>query len=316
MKISVIIPVFNAENFLLRAIESVLIQPEVTELILVDDGSTDSSLQICMQQAEMDKRILILQHSANKNKGVSATRNLGILNATETFIAFLDADDYYLHGRFSATSLIFDADETIDGVYEMIGVQSGEKIQNYSVIQKVEPDELFDNLQPLGNKVWFSIDGLTVKKSIFDKSGLFEPSLTTSEDTFQWFKMAANAKLVAGNILHPVTITDRRKGSLTSDINLVNYQFINMLTKLLAFCKNNDLAFSRKELVLEKLYFYSLIKYPEVFSKRFMKYSLLWRIVIADIGFVLFRSKVFRRYIGNIIGYNNFIQFVSIRKPI
>jgi glycosyltransferase involved in cell wall biosynthesis len=269
-----------------------------------------------MHQAEMDKRVLILQHPSNKNKGVSATRNLGILNATETFIAFLDADDYYLHGRFSATSLIFDDDETIEGVYEMIGVQLGERIQNYSVIQKVETDVLFENLQPLGSKVWFSIDGLTVKKSVFEKAGLFDETLITSEDTFQWFKMAANAKLVAGNILHPVTITDRRKGSLTSDINLVNYQFIIMLTKLLAFCKINDLAFSRKELVLEKLFFYTLFKYPDIFSKRISKYSMLWRIVITDFWFVLFRSKAFRRYIGNIIGYNYFIQFVRGRKPI
>ncbi len=315
MNISVIIPVYNAAIFIDRAIESVLQQPEVTELILVDDGSIDNSLEICQKYASIDRRIKVLMHTDNNNRGVSASRNLGILNSQETIIAFLDADDYYLPGRFSETVLCFKNDQSIDGVYEMIGIQSGSEIINYSPIQEVEYVELFESLQPLGHQVWFSIDGLTVKKSIFDKSGLFETSLTTSEDTFQWFKMSATAKLVAGNILHPVTITDRRKESLTSDINLVNYQFIIMLTKLFAFCKNNDLAFSRKELVLEKLYFYSLIKYPEVFSKRLMKYSLLWRIVIADIGFVLFRSKVFRRFIGNIIGYNNFIQYVRGRNP-
>ena len=307
MKISVIIPVFNAENFLLRAIESVLVQPEVTELILVDDGSTDSSLQICMHQAEKDKRILILQHSANKNKGVSATRNLGILNARETFIAFLDADDYYLHGRFNTTSHIFDDDETIDGVYEMIGVQSGEKIHNYSVIQKVEPDELFENLQPLGSKVWFSIDGLTVKKTTFIKSGFFDETLKTSEDTFQWFKMAAVSKLLPGNISFPVTIAERGFISLTSDHKLIEKNFDLMLFKLFEYCKIANLKNAWKELVLSSLFLHA----AQINRNGINKIHLLLRIIIVNPSYVIFHSNSFRLYVGNMIGFNQTIHFLT-----
>ncbi|MDN3655875.1 glycosyltransferase family A protein [Ferruginibacter paludis] len=307
MKISVIIPVFNAENFLFRAIESVLIQPEVTELILVDDGSTDSSLQICRQQAEVDKRILILQHPGNKNKGVSATRNLGIQKASEPFIAFLDADDYYLPLRFSATSLCFEEDETVDGVYEMIGVHSISGIINYSEIQDVQPGKLFENLQPLGNKLWFSIDGLTVKKTIFNKAGFFDETLKTSEDTLQWFKMAAVAKLVPGNIRFPVTIAERGFISLTSNSKLVEKNFELMWFKLFEYCKMVHLVNSRKDMVLSSLFFHL----AQINRNGINKMHLVLRIIIADPGYVFFHSNAFRRYAGNMIGYNQMLRFLT-----
>jgi glycosyltransferase involved in cell wall biosynthesis len=278
MKLSIIIPVYNAENFLVRAIESVLQQPEVSELILVQDGSTDRSLEISLQQSALDHRIKILHHQEKKNKGVSASRNLGILNASESIIAFLDADDYYLPRRFSATCLCFEEDDTVDGVYEMIGVQSSSGIINYSEIQEVESRDLFENLQPLGFKVWFSIDGLTVKKSIFNKAGFFDETLKTSEDTFQWFKMAAVAKLVPGNIRFPVTIAERGFISLTSDRNLVKKNFELMWFKLFEYCKMGNLKNAWKELVLSSLIFHA----EKINRNRINKMKLLLRIIIAD----------------------------------
>ena len=60
--VSVIIPVYNVEKYIKRSIESVLIQDEVCELILVDDGSTDNSLKICQQMQLEDERIVIVHH--------------------------------------------------------------------------------------------------------------------------------------------------------------------------------------------------------------------------------------------------------------
>ena len=92
MKISIIMPVYNAECFLERSIQSVIKQSfRDWELLLIDDGSKDKSATICKGYAEKDKRILFFQQ---KHKGQAAARNLGLKKAGGEYIAFLDADDY------------------------------------------------------------------------------------------------------------------------------------------------------------------------------------------------------------------------------
>lgn len=91
--LSIIVPVYNAEAYLEQCIQSVLDQADRTvELILVDDGSTDVSLQIC-RSWEHDSRVKIL---ATENHGVSHARNLGLDHAGGEWIMFLDSDDYLL----------------------------------------------------------------------------------------------------------------------------------------------------------------------------------------------------------------------------
>jgi len=90
--ISVIVPVYNTADFLPRTIESILTQTfRNLELILVDDGSTDSSGAICDEYAINDNRIVVLHQ---ENKGVSAARNIGIDVAQGEWIGFVDSDDY------------------------------------------------------------------------------------------------------------------------------------------------------------------------------------------------------------------------------
>jgi glycosyltransferase involved in cell wall biosynthesis len=312
MNITVVIPVYNVENYLLRAIDSVLSQSEVDELILVEDGSMDSSKQICIEAAATHSRIILLEHTENKNKGVSASRNLGIKNASNEFIAFLDADDYYLPNRFKQTAVSFAADESIEGVYEMIGQHSNAgEIKNYSIIESVSPNELFENLQPIGVKVWFSIDGLTVKKTVFDKAGLFDESLQTSEDTLQWFKIAAVSRLEGGNIQSPVTITESRNNSLTTDQKLVQKDFVLMLFKLFEYCKKLPAKNSRKELVLAKLFYFAAAAPFNQQYKGLKKNSLFLKIILTDPVWVIFRSKTFRHNLGNMIAFNKFLNFFN-----
>ena len=75
-KLSIIIPIYNAENFLARCLESIINQDfSDYELLLVNDGSTDSSLRICKQYAKIDKRIRVID---KPNGGVSSARNEGL----------------------------------------------------------------------------------------------------------------------------------------------------------------------------------------------------------------------------------------------
>lgn len=92
MEISVIIPVYNVEKFLPRCLDSVINQDyRDIEIILVNDGSSDRSLDICKKYQETDSRIVIID---KENEGVSVARNAGIEAASGKYIAFVDADDW------------------------------------------------------------------------------------------------------------------------------------------------------------------------------------------------------------------------------
>jgi len=91
-KVSIIVPIYNAEEELRKSVDSILAQTEKNiEIILVDDGSKDQSLKICEQYAEMDSRIRIIHQ---ENAGVSAARNRGISIAIGEYIGFVDSDDW------------------------------------------------------------------------------------------------------------------------------------------------------------------------------------------------------------------------------
>jgi len=88
--ISIVIPVYNAEKYLSRCIESILVQ-RIYEIILINDGSFDSSGDICDEYVRQNDHIKVFHQ---KNSGVSVARNLGLANATGDWIAFADADDW------------------------------------------------------------------------------------------------------------------------------------------------------------------------------------------------------------------------------
>lgn len=105
--IDVIIPCYNAEQTLVRAVQSVLNQPELGTLWLVDDGSTDSTLALALHlQAQVPTKIQV--EAMPKNGGVAKARNWGALQSEAEFIAFLDADDAYENGALQVASKIFE----------------------------------------------------------------------------------------------------------------------------------------------------------------------------------------------------------------
>ncbi|HGD5289989.1 TPA: glycosyltransferase family 2 protein [Streptococcus agalactiae] len=91
-KISVIVPLYNVEKYIINCISSLTNQTyQNIEIILIDDGSTDNSGRICKKLAQEDHRIIYLR---KENGGVSSARNLGLQYATGSYIGFVDSDDY------------------------------------------------------------------------------------------------------------------------------------------------------------------------------------------------------------------------------
>ena len=95
--VSIIVPVYNVESFLYDCIKSVLCQDyDKFELLLIDDGSTDSSGAICDELAQKDSRVRVFH---KENGGLSSARNYGIDNALGDYVIFLDSDDYWLTSK-------------------------------------------------------------------------------------------------------------------------------------------------------------------------------------------------------------------------
>lgn len=211
MKISVIIPVYNAEHYVSQAVASALQFPEVYEVILVEDQSPDKALHICEQLAEMHSRVHLFQHPDRGNHGAGASRNLGMQKATGDFIAFLDADDYYLPNRFQAEKELFKNAE-VDGVYGAIGVHyysDTAKEQYYkifgdrltTVYKRHSPQDVFRGQLGLnGSFGLFSIDGLTVRKSALDLKCKthFKTHLRLHQDTEFLFRLSYYLDLYPG----------------------------------------------------------------------------------------------------------------------
>lgn len=209
-EVTVIIPVYNAEPFLLSAVQSALAQGEVVEVVLIEDGSSDKSLSICEDLTKSDSRVVLLRHPDGINRGPAASRNLGIRLARSPYIAFLDADDVYLEKRFAETAIAFANQIDAEGVYEAIGAMPTERQHNKPELTTMKAAytglALFKNMSPIGNSGYFSIVGLTVCRSVFDKTGVFNEDLQISQDTEWCIRLAAVCQLVAGNIATPVAL--------------------------------------------------------------------------------------------------------------
>ena len=99
--ISVIVPIYNGEQFIHKCIDSVLSQTfSDLELIIVDDGSTDNCPQICDEYAKKDNRVIVIHGT---NKGVSIARNIGLAAASGEYVAFCDGDDYFKENLLERT---------------------------------------------------------------------------------------------------------------------------------------------------------------------------------------------------------------------
>jgi glycosyltransferase involved in cell wall biosynthesis len=215
IKISVIIPVFNAGRYVRKAVESALIQPETAEVILVEDGSTDNSLQVCKSLEAEHEKVRLFVHKSNANLGAGPSRNLGIEKSQCEFIVFLDADDYFLPDRFEAERRIFPENPDVDGVYGAAGShyysEKGKRTydeygyaETITIDKRISSEEVFETLMGRnGVNGYFILGALTLRKRLLSKTGVFG-SMRLHQDSELILKMASLGVLEAGEIERPI----------------------------------------------------------------------------------------------------------------
>lgn len=220
LRISVVIPVYNAEKFVAAAVHSALQQEEVKEVVLVDDAGPDNGIEVCRRLAEQEARVCLYQHPGGENRGASASRNLGMRMAREPYIAFLDADDVFLPDRFRAERAIFRDHPDADGVYGAIAPEfsDGESRDRYqqvlgqeltTVRRTVPPQELFQGLAGWAGPDFghFSLIALTIRRIALERMDPWmRTELNMHEDTDFLVRLAWHARLYSGSIDRPVAL--------------------------------------------------------------------------------------------------------------
>ncbi|MDQ0784193.1 glycosyltransferase family 2 protein [Chryseobacterium sp. W4I1] len=221
IEISVIIPVYNAAEFLEKAVNSATYFDEVKEVILAEDQSTDHSLEICKKLAFENSKVRVFQHPNGENRGAGASRNLGIDHATCDFIAFLDADDYYLPNRFDAEKKLF-SDSNVEGIFGAIGTEyltekgkqefesKFKEISLSTVNYPAEGEEVFRGLLSLTPKTFgtsFHLNSLTIRRNSLKQYNIrFNETLRVHQDSELILRLAYHCHLKTGIIDKAIAI--------------------------------------------------------------------------------------------------------------
>ena len=213
--VSVIIPVYNAAAYIENAVISAHRLAEVEEIILIEDRSSDGSLDVCHNIKLKFPKVKLYVNETNS--GSAAARNIGLMLAACAYIAFLDADDEYLISRFEITQSAFKQFPSAFGVYEAIGVkyynEEARKIFNYmhaseltTVTRPVAPKELFQALLTEEGFGWMSLVGFTMVNRKDGQMKLFDESLRQCQDTDFFYNLSLNENLIHGNLNQPVAL--------------------------------------------------------------------------------------------------------------
>lgn len=197
--ISVIVPVYNVSKYLSNCINSILNQTyDDFELILVDDGSTDNSLNICNEFAKIDSRIIVL---TKLNGGQGSARNLGLENAKGNYIVFVDGDDWIEKNLLEVllnNLKKYDADISCGGVYSKLDKSDFTSSAEVTVKNNLQAMELF-----VMNKDGFNHSPVSkiFKKELFYNVRFLE--LQGFEDAATIYKVFVKAKKV---VSHPISL--------------------------------------------------------------------------------------------------------------
>ena len=226
--ISIVIPVYNVERYLHKCLNSILAQTYSNlEIICINDGSKDSSLQICQAFAEQDKRIRVIDQ---ENRGLAAVRNRGIQEANHKYIAFIDSDDYvdsdFIEKLYNGLTEQ-DADICVSNVqYENMDREwclINDLYSNKQVLNRVETMREF--LNPTGGLGNYIVNKL-YKKELFD--GIEFPETRLFEDAFTMYKILNNvekAVIVRDTYYHYWIRNDSITGQYSPESN--NFDLLN-----------------------------------------------------------------------------------------
>lgn len=191
--ISIIVPIYNSQHYLVRCVNSILNQSyQDFELILVDDGSTDASLQICEDLLNRDSRIKVY-HKINEGAGIA--RKFGVKNSSGNWIMFVDSDDVLLSDALELFASYFDDD--FDLIVGNLRINN-KKTFIHRINGEISGDEYISAL--FLNKTTIGPVAKLFKRKLFEESNWKSPSqITNNEDLLMLISLACSTDKVLIN---------------------------------------------------------------------------------------------------------------------
>jgi len=206
--LSIVIPAYNVENFILPAVKSALNQSYPSlEVIVVDDGSTDGTVGKIAKIK--DDRLQITQQ---ENKGLAGARNTGIRLSRGKYIGFLDGDDIWFQNRAASLIDVLESDPTIGIAFSnLIYIDEQGNANGQLLVSSKKQPKLNDLI--IRNHINCPI----VRRKCFESGGVFNETLKACEDYEMWVRLLFSTKYKCQLVDHPTYGYRIRKGSLTTD---------------------------------------------------------------------------------------------------
>jgi len=216
VRFTVVMPAFNAAAFIAEALDSALSQTlPPAEVIVVNDGSTDETLQIVQRYGDRVRCI------SQENKGLPTARNIGIRNATNEWIALLDSDDRWRADKLESQAAVILENPAVDLVYTDTYTFFEDRVEN------LIPAPPASNIKKeLMNSAPFSVSSVVFRRSKAIKIGGFDPAMRLAEDWDMWLRLIeAGAEFAA--VAEPLTFYRRSPLGLSHQAaRLLEYQHI------------------------------------------------------------------------------------------
>lgn len=268
MDVSIIIPVYNAEKYLVQCLDSIINQTiRSREIIIINDGSTDKSLQIILRYKKRYPELIVINQ---ENKGVSASRNVGIKRASGQFIGFVDSDDFIERSMFKKMYSRVKREDSDIAIcnYILFDVSHGQQI-----ITEFNEESNLDKLESLKKFLLNDIKAYSCnklfKRELFTKNKIFFPNYKLCEDTAVVFLLLAHANKIS-IIKEPLYYYRQQAVSLTKTFS------IKAIKDMLAGCYMMSDYITKDPQLKEKLFsFYRvyMIKTLWVIHNKYFMYS-------------------------------------------
>ncbi|MEO7977147.1 glycosyltransferase family 2 protein [Flavobacterium sp.] len=296
---SIIIPLYNKENFIENTLKSVLNQNFTDfEVIIVNDGSTDLSREKVLQFDDL--RVHFYQ---KKNEGVSAARNYGIEKAKSDYITFIDADDYWYPEFLGEMFKNINSYPNLKVFSAAIEIETSKSVipANYS-IKKTRNSDVVNYFTASIKRTVLCSSSAVFHKTVFEQTGQFNTELKSGEDTDLWIRIGLiypihfSWKILARYVYDPYSLSKKHKITIDS-INFCKYQLLEKTNPdLKKFLDLNRFSLAIKsKLINDKESFKKL--YEEI---DLHKLSLKKRLLLRLPSFLLSPLIVFKTVLANL----------------
>lgn len=258
--VSIVIPNYNGGQFISEAISSAIEQdyPNI-EIIVVDDGSTDNSLEIL---EAFKGRVTIIQ---SKNAGASSARNLGIMASKGDYIAFFDSDDIWEKNKLSL-QLEFMIREQLDLVYchgQEFGGEDGTNVFHEAIFH----GDCYPDFKKFPTRAIIEMGPSTsvIRKSLLHSSGIFDTSFTGPAEDWDFFRRYCRYAKVG--FCDQILVYHRNHSNNVSIRSLNEYYLGNRRALLKMFSEDSEIGLNERRLIWAKFQFIS--------AKSFLKHGKL-----------------------------------------